>query len=365
MKTALDYAKQACDTLMRKFAPNELPPRDRYHYHQGVFLSGMERTYLLSKDEVYNNYLKAWQDYFVKEDGGIAIYDENPQFDDMQPATLLFRLYENTGEARYRKVLDNFVPIVERWPKNALGGFWHKTKTPNQMWLDGLYMIGPYCVMYASKFNKPYFLDTVYQQMSLMRRNMTDPKTGLLHHAWDDSRRAEWADRTTGLSPVFWGRAMGWYAVAITDILDYLPANYIRRQEFIDAERDIVNALIKFQDEETGLWHQVVDCGDDPANWFETSCTSLFTYAISKSIKLGILDESYVKYADRGYQGVVDTLTFNGDDLIVSKVCIGTGVGDYEFYLKRPTVANDLHGMGAFILMCTEYYDMKRRLGAE
>jgi unsaturated rhamnogalacturonyl hydrolase len=356
MKTALDYAKQGADTLMRKFTVEELPPKNGFHYHQGVFLSGMERTYLLCGEKKYRDYIKAWVDYYIDEDGEIKHCDVR-EFDDMQPAILLFNLYKDTGDERYKKVLDKFAPIVEMWPTNARGGFWHKYHRQNQMWLDTLYMIGPYSVMYASAFDRPYLYETIYQNMDLMRRNMTDPKTGLLRHAWDDSKVIDWCDKETGLSPEFWGRAIGWYAVALTDILDYIPENHPRRQEFISAERDIVNALIRYQDEKTGLWYQVVNKGSEPGNWLETSCSCLYTYAISKSVKRGILDSSYAKFAHRGYRGVIDTLTFQGEDLIVSNICIGTGVGDYDFYINRPTVQNDLHGMGAFLLMCTQYHD--------
>lgn len=359
--TALDYAKMGCDTLIRKFTVEELPPKDRFHYHQGVFLSGMERTYLLSKEEKYGDYIKAWMDYFINENGKIEKWDTTQEFDDMQPGILLFDLYKRTGDVRYKTVLDSFAPVVEQWPKNATGGFWHKYYHPNQMWLDGLYMIGPFCAMYAATFGKEYFFETVYQQMNSMRTNMMDPKTGLLYHAWDDSKLEEWADKETGLSNQFWGRALGWYAVAILDILDYMPENHPRRAAFISAEIDIINALIKFQDEETGLWSQVVDKPKEAGNWFETSCSSLFTYAIAKAIKKGIVDESYKKYMHKGYEGVIKTLTFDEDNnLFVNKVCVGTCVGDYEYYIKRDTVQNDLHGMGAFILMCTEYYDANR-----
>jgi unsaturated rhamnogalacturonyl hydrolase len=355
-KTALDYAKMGADTLMRKFTVEELPPKNRFHYHQGVFLSGVERVFLLSGEKKYYDYIKAWVDYYIDENGDIRYCDVR-EFDDMQPAILLFNLYKTTGDERYKKVLDRFAPVVEQWPTNARGGFWHKYQHPNQMWLDGLYMIGPYSVMYAHYFDKPYFWETVYQQMNLMRCNMTDPKTGLLYHAWDDSKVIDWADKKTGLSPEFWGRAIGWYAVAIMDILDYIPQDHPRRQEFINAERDVINALVRFQDGDTGLWYQVVDKGDKPENWPETSCSSLYTYAISKAIKKGLVHTAYAKYIHKAYQGVIKSLQFEGDNLIVSNICVGTGLGDYDFYIKRPTVQNDLHGMGAFLLMCTEYYD--------
>lgn len=357
-KTPLDYGKSGADTLIRKFTVEELPPKDGFHYHQGVFLSGMERVYLLSGDQKYGKYIKDWFDYFIDNDGNIRNDTRVPQFDDMQPAILLFNLYKNTKDERYKKVLDRFVPMVEKWPTNAQGGFWHKFDMPNQMWLDGLYMIGPYSVMYAHYFNKPYFYETIYQQMNLMRRNMTDPKTGLLHHAWDDSKEMEWCDKTTGLTAEFWGRAIGWYAVAIMDILDYIPESHPRRFEFISAGIDIINALLRFQDEESGLWFQVVDKGDQKGNWLETSCSCLYTYAIAKAVKKGFLHKSYIRHISRAYEGVIKTLKFEGDDLIISNICIGTGLGNYQFYIDRPTVQNDLHGMGAFLLMCSEYQEL-------
>ena len=353
---ALDYAKMGADTLIRKFPVSELPPRNRFHYHQGVFLSGMERIYLLSEDRKYYNYIKDWIDYYIDENGKIRFEDDVRQFDDMQPAILLYNLYRETGDERYKKVLDDFAPIVEMWPTNARGGFWHKYSRPNQMWLDTLYMIGPYSVMYAHYYNNPYLFETIYQQMNLMRRNMTDPKTGLIYHAWDDSAAIDWADKETGLSSEFWGRAIGWYAAAIMDILDYFPARHPRRHEFISAGLDIINALIRFQDEESGLWFQVVDKGGQAGNWHEVSCSCLYTYAIAKAINKGLLHKSYGRYIERAHEGIIKSLRFEGDDLIVSNVCIGTGVGDYQFYINRPTVENDLHGMGAFLLMCCEYY---------
>ena len=361
--TALDYAKQGADTLIRKFSVSELPPKNRFHYHQGVFLSGMERIYFLTESKKYIDYIKGWMDYYIDENGKIRFDVHERQFDDMQPAIMLFNLYNSTKDERYKKVLDSFAPMVEMWPTNALGGFWHKYDRPNQMWLDLLYMIGPFSVMYAHYFGKPYLFEKIYRQMSLMRENITDPKTGLLYHAWDDSKEAEWADSVTGLSPEFWGRAIGWYAVAIQDILDYIPEEHIRRNEFISAGLDIINALVRFQDKETGLWYQVVDKGGCEGNWTEISCSCLYTYAIAKAIKKGFLHKAYLKYVHQAYEGIIKSLKFEGEDLIVSNICVGTGVGDLDFYFKRPTVQNDLHGMGAFILMCTEYYDTCKKSG--
>jgi unsaturated rhamnogalacturonyl hydrolase len=356
-KTALWYAQAGADTLIRRFTVKELPPKNRFHYHQGVFLSGVERIWLLSKKQKYYDYIKAWIDYYIDENGNIRFDEHARQFDDMQPAILLFNLYSKTKDPRYKKVLDDFAPMVEMWPTNARGGFWHKYDQVNQMWLDGLYMIGPWAVMYARHFNKPYFFEKIYRQMNLMCQSMTDSKTGLLYHGWDDSKIAAWADKQTGLSREFWGRAIGWYTVAIMDILDHIPAEHEHRCKFKGAAIDIVNALVRFQDTESGLWFQVVDKDGMPGNWLETSCSCLFIYAIAKAIKKGLLHRSYAQYIRRAYQGIVKSLTFEGNDLILSNISVGTKVGDYNYYINRPTIQNDLHGMGAFLLMCTEYYD--------
>jgi unsaturated rhamnogalacturonyl hydrolase len=364
VKTALDYAGMGADTLIRKFTVSELPPKNRFHYHQGVFLSGVERIYLLSGDRKYYNYIKDWVDYYIDENGKIRFDEHERQFDDMQPAILLFNLYKETQDPRYKKVLDDFVPMVEMWPTNASGGFWHKYDRRNQMWLDGLYMIGPYCAMYAHYFGKTYFYEIIYQQMNLMFRNMRDTEyTGLLYHAWDDSGEADWADKETGLSAEFWGRAIGWYAVAVMDILDYIPHEHKSRREFSHAAYEIPSALIRFQDDETGLWFQIVNKGKHKDNWLETSCSCLYTYAIAKALKKGTLPKFYSTYLHKGYQGIIKSFKFDGENLIVPNICVCTGVGDLQFYFDKPTVENDLHGMGAFLLMCTEYYDTCRHLG--
>lgn len=363
-RNALEYAKMGCDTLMNKFSVKTLPPENKFHYHQGVFLSGMQRTYALCNEEKYFDYIRNWVNNYIDEKGHISGCDPT-QFDDMQPSILLFPLYEKTGDERYKKALDSFVPHVEKWPKNAQGGFWHKFMHPNQMWLDGLYMIGPYHAMYANKFGKKYFYEVVYRQMKLMTENMRDKKTGLLYHGWDDSKEEPWANPDTGLSSQFWGRAIGWYAVAILDVLDYFPKDDPRRDEFISAEKNIINALVKYQDKTTGLWCQVVDKQGKAGNWFESSCSCLFTYAISKAVKTGIVGEEYIEYMKKGYNGVINTITVDEEkcELYVNKVCIGTCIGDYDYYIKRDTVTNDLHGMGAFVLMCSEYYDTLKTKG--
>ena len=353
-KTPIGWAELACDTLMAKFQARDLPPVGHFHYHQGVFLLGLQRCWEQDRRQDYFQYLKAWVDSLVAPDGTVANYDPG-QLDDIQPGILLYPLYEETGDERYKKALDALVSNFPGFPRNREGGLWHKNIRPDQMWLDGLFMAGPIAAEYAAKFSRPEFFDMVTLQAKLMARHNRDPKTGLLYHGWDASRKAPWADPVTGCAPEFWGRADGWFTTALLDILDYLPPSHPDRPALLAIFDDLIHAVLRVQDEKDGRWYQVLDKGGRPDNWLENSCSCLFVYSIAKAVRMGYLDRKYLGSARKGYDGVIRSLTFDENGRVeIGHVCIGTGIGDYPFYVARPTSVNDLHGVGAFLIMCDE-----------
>ena len=346
------YAKASVDTMMRKFQAADLPPKGHFHYHQGVFLSGVYQTWQLCGEERYFRYMKDWVDSCVDENGEIHTYDRG-QLDDIQPGILLFPLYEKTGDVRYKKALDTLLPVIRDFPRNEAGGFWHKQWYPDQMWLDGLYMAGPISAEYGKKFDAPEYLDLVVEQALLMEEKTRDKNTGLWYHAWDCSKKEGWADPVTGLSPEFWGRSIGWVPVAVLDDLDFLPGDHPGREGLRRLVRELLQAVCHYQSPE-GMWYQVVDKADREENWPETSCTCLFVAAICKAVREGILPASFMEQARKGYEAVIRHLGWEGENLLVQGVCVGTGVGDYRHYCERPTSVNDLHGVGAFLIMCAQ-----------
>jgi len=351
-KKPIGPAKHACDTMMRKFAAEDLPPKGRFHYHQGVFLSGVYKTYELCGEEKYFEYVKDWIDSVIDANGKV-LDQRGVQMDDMQPGILLYPLIAKYGEARYKAALDYLIGMFDSYPKNDDGGLWHKDIYPNQMWLDGLYMGGPICAEYGSRFGSPKHIDFVVQQARLMQKHTRDDATGLWYHAWDASKKADWCNPETGLSPEFWGRSIGWVPVALLDDLDFIPDNHPGHADICKMTADLLAAVCKHQSE-GGLWHQVVNKGGQEGNWLETSCSCLFTAAICKAVEKGILDRQYLQNARKGYEAVIASLKYDGDDVLIDNVCIGTGVGDYKHYCERPTSTNDLHGVGAFLIMCAE-----------
>jgi unsaturated rhamnogalacturonyl hydrolase len=313
----------------------------------------MMKTYALCGNEAYFSYIKAWVDSIVDPYGNISEFNPG-QLDDLQPGVLLFPLYQRTGDARYKAAMDTVAYYIEHFPRCQDGGFWHKAWYRGQMWLDGLYMAGPYAAQYGAAFGQPAFFDLDAQQARIMREKTRDARTGLWYHAWDENRQQPWADKQTGRSPEFWGRSIGWVPVALLEELDAIPSSHSAHTEITRIAIDLLTAVIPHQDDKTGLWYQVVDKGGQAGNWLETSCTCLFVAAICKAVRLGLLDSSALAAARKGFVGVLRGLEYNDQGVLLSKVCIGTGVGDYKHYIERPTSVNDLHGAGAFLLMCTE-----------
>lgn len=352
-QTPLQWAQTACDSLMAKFTPQELPPANRWHYHQGVFLFSMIRLWERTGEERYYQYVKAYVDHLIDANGNF--YFARDELDAIQAGVLLFPLYRRTGEQKYKVAASKLRNLFGTLNLTSEGGYWHKDKYPNQMWLDGLYMGGVFAVNFAAEFGESIWFDKVLHQESLMRKHMKDAKSGLLYHAWDESRKAPWANPETGCSPEFWGRSVGWYGMAVTDILQVLPADWKGRDQLVNAVRDLVDGLVRCQDKESGLWYQVLNKGDQPDNWPETSCTALFVYTIAKAVVNGYLDKRYIASAKKGFEGLLNKIYIDKDGfLVMPDICIGTSAGDYQNYVTRPTSMNDLHGVGAFILGCLE-----------
>lgn len=352
-KTPLGYAKAACDTMMRRYEAADLPPRGHFHYHQGVFLSGVYKTHRLCGNDAYFTYLKDWVDSVFTEDGKIKNDYKHADLDDIQPGILLFPLLDATGDPKYLRCIDSVADQLKDIPLCQCGGFYHKVALTGQMWLDGLYMVGPFAAEYARRFDHGEWLEQTVSEIFLMQEHTRIPETGLWRHAWDETRTADWCDPKTGLAPEYWGRSLGWVPIAVMDVLDQMQPDHPRYEDLRMLVADLLQALLRYQSPD-GRWYQVVDKPDQPGNWPENSCTCLYAAALSKAVRLGILPGEALSAAEKGYKGVIRSLHWDGEDLLIGDVCVGTGVGDYDFYCGRPCSTNDLHGVGAFLLMCCE-----------
>ena len=274
-------------------------------------------------------------------------------------------LYRVLGKEKYKKAADLLRSQLKTHPRTKEGGFWHKKIYTYQMWLDGLYMGAPFYAEYAMLFMKDTAFDDIANQFIWMEKHARDAKTGLLYHAWDESKEQKWANKETGASPLFWARAMGWYADALVDALDYFPADHPKRQALIDILNRLVNAIEKQQDKTTGLWYDVMNYNGPgkEKNYFEASASCQFTYAIAKGVRKGYLPAAKLAIAKKGYAGIVKRFikVENGQTNLHGTVKVsGLGGnpyrdGSFEYYMSEPVIVNDPKGVGAFLLASTKW----------
>lgn len=335
-----------------------------WNYELGTLLEGFDAVWLNSTDRRYYNYIKASVDQFVEPDGSIPtrILDEY-QLDNVLLGRQLLLLYGVTLDQHYYKAATLLYDQLLHQPRTPSGGFWHKQRYPSQMWLDGLYMAEPFYAEYAATFRHPEAFKDITRQFELMDLHARDLKTGLLYHGWDESKQERWADKKTGLSSQFWGRAMGWYMMALVDTLSYYPEDDPGRKELLaQLERDAA-ALVKVQDSASGLWYQVLDKPGAPGNYLESSASCMFVYALAGGVRRGYLPMSYLASAERGYKGILSHFiqTGPGDEVSLTQTVKGAGLGgnpyrdgSYEYYIGEKTGTNDAKGVGAFLLASAE-----------
>ena len=338
----------------------------RWDYEQGLMLKALERVWQRTGDAKYFTYIQKDLDQYVQKDGSIRTYKPDEYLLDNVTtghAVLLLAQVSGPNQDKYSKAAQLLRKQLDTQPRTNEGGFWHKKIYPNQMWLDGLYMAAPFYAEYSRLFNQPAGLEDVAKQFALVEKHLVDAKTGLLYHGYDESRTQAWANKTTGQSPNFWDRGIGWYAMALVDVLDYFPANHPQRPALVQALQRLAPALAKYQDPKTGTWSLVMTQEGRQGNYAEASGSSMFVYALAKGVRLGYLDKKYAAVARKGYDGLLKTFVAteaNGALALNGTVSVG-GLGgkpyrdgSYEYYLTEPLRKNDLKGVGPFILASTE-----------
>ncbi|MFF3131727.1 glycoside hydrolase family 88/105 protein [Streptomyces mirabilis] len=346
---AQDWSVALIDSTMARYAPSTI---GGWSYPVGLYLYGQYLTYQRTHDARYLTYIKSYVDRFVSSDGSIG--QSFNSLDSMQAGRLLTILHHETGQDRYRKAALKIRNRLSTYPRTSDGGFWHAdtSSRAHQLWSDGVYMVNPFLVEYGKEFGDATYANDEAAKQLYVYGNHLQVASGLLKHAYDESKTASWADPATGLAPEHWCRAVGWYAMAIVNVLDAIPVNHPRRPQLVGIFRRLAAGLEKYQDPATGRWFEVIDKGARGDNWTETSCSSMFTYALSRGAQQGYLDPHYASVAQRGYQGVLARMSVGSDGRTnLTDISIGTNVGDYAYYIARDRATNDFHGLGAFLIM--------------
>ena len=334
-----------------------------WNYIDGCMMTALLAMTDITGERVCADFAERVIDHFVQEDGSIATFDaEKHSLDDINEGRVLFRLYRETGKEKYRLAAETLRRALDSQPRTAEGSWWHKLIYPNQVWLDGIYMAQPFSALYARELGGGDTSDIVRQVLTV-RDRMRDDRTGLYYHGYDASRTAFWCDPVTGRSQCFWLRAIGWFSVALADLMEILPEG-ADREALAPVYTDLMESLVRFADPETGLYWQVVDQGGREGNYLESSGSSMIAYAMLKGARLGLLPASFAELGRKTFDGLIEKkLSFTDGELNLDGICLVAGLGPennrrrdgtYAYYISEPVVKNDAKGVAPFLLCYTE-----------
>ncbi|RZJ52259.1 MAG: glycoside hydrolase family 88 protein [Flavobacterium sp.] len=363
----LKWSDKMALTLMKRHPESYMlddSKKPKWDYVHALVLHSIEELYKKNPDPRYKAYVRSYVDELVQADGSIKTYEfDKYNIDLVVPGRLLFDIYATSKEEKYLTALQQIRKQLTEQPRTASGGFWHKQIYPNQMWLDGLYMGEPFYAQYTVTFENGKSLDDIAKQFELIQLHATDPKTGLLYHGWDESKEMPWANKETGNSPNFWSRALGWYVMALVDVLDYFPKDHPKQKELVQYLNSASAALAKYQDK-SGLWYQVTDKGGEKENYLEASGSSMFAYAFAKGANKGYLPSNYKKIANKAFDGLTKVLIKKVDEdggITLTNCCQVAGLGgnpyrdgSYDYYVNERKKDNDPKATGPFILAALE-----------
>jgi unsaturated rhamnogalacturonyl hydrolase len=347
----------------------------KWAYDFGVVQDGLYALWKRTGETAYFTYIQNNMDAFISADGIIDTYkQEHVNIDNIKNGTVLLNLYEVTGQQKYWKAATSLWEQLKIQPRTKQGSFWHKKIYPNQVWLDGLYMGQPFYAEYAALVGNKEAFEDIANQFVRIEKNARDGKTGLLYHAWDESKTERWANAKTGLSPHIWARAMGWYAMGLVETLDHFPKAHHRRQELIDILNRLATAVKSTQDKKSGLWYDILDRPGYKGNYFESSASSMFVYAIAKAVRMGYLPDAYFAVANKGYEGILKEFVeqrAEGKVNLKGTVSVsGLGGkpyrdGSYAYYMSEKVVTNDPKGVGAFLMAANEMEMASGKTGSD
>ena len=347
----------------------------KWNYIDGCMLKAILDMYYATGNTKYFDFAKNYTDFFIDDNGGILGYKvEEYNCDQINMGKILFDLYRATKEEKYSKAIELLYSQLLTHPRISTGNFWHKLIYPNQVWLDGLYMVQPFYLEYDMLFNSGKNVKDIFDQFRHVITIMRDEKSHLLYHGYDESREMFWANKETGLSQNFWTRSIGWFAMALVDTAEKLDERFAHELSILqDYLKILMDALLKVADPETKMFYQVTDKGNKPGNYLETSGTCAIAYTLMKGARLGYLPSTYFNHGKEIFDSVVEhKLVLEDNNFVLKDICLVAGLGgmagkggyqqrdgSFEYYISEPRVNNDAKGVAPFLFAYSEILRMQ------
>ncbi|HXI00715.1 MAG TPA: glycoside hydrolase family 88 protein [Sphingobacteriaceae bacterium] len=328
---------------------------NKWHYSNGVMNVGLLQAAKVLGDKKYSEYTARNFDFIFSNLSSFKQGFENKErtewstyyrmniLDDYGAlSAAILDLNELVNRDDYRTYTQKAANHTQKGLLRLKDGTWSRDRPRNMtVWADDLYMGVPFMArMGRITGNKKYFDDAI-KQVENFTRLLYNPSTNLYYHCYYNDVEM------TGVA--HWLRCNGWVVLAQTELLNNLPKDHPKRKELIANLLRQIIGYSRYQDNKSGLWHQLIDKQD---SYLETSGTAMFTYAVARAVNEGWINKSYLSIAENGWKGVASKITAKGE---IEDVCIGTGISEsIAFYYERPTKLNDYHAIGAVLLAGTE-----------
>ncbi len=350
------------ESFIDSYLSNYTPYKASWNYEDGCIYKGAMDLYRVTQQEKYLAFILDQLEGFVTAEGGIINYrPEEFNIDNINAGKVLFDIYTLTGQVKYRQAIERLKGQLDKHPRTQEKNFWHKKIYPNQVWLDGLYMAMPFYAKYEKVFNRGIYIEDICHQFLNVRKRVWDAKKQLYYHGYDESRKEAWCDPNTGLSKNFWGRAMGWYAMALVDTLEIIADEEAYCKALKEMLVEALEGLLRYREEKSGLWYQVIDAGPREGNYLETSASLMIAYTLMKAVRLGYIPEAMKAYGLKAFEGVINTY-LDSDNKHLGGICGVAGLGNtpyrdgsYEYYISEKITINDPKGVGALMMAYSEY----------
>lgn len=363
------------ENYIREYLTEYQNYKDYWNYEDGCVLIGAKQLYEATGEEGYFTFIETYLKHFVMDDGTIAHYQTDKfNIDSINSGKILFFMYDKTGEEKYRKAIEFVMDQLRNHPRCKCGNFFHKQIYPDQIWLDGLYMAQPFYMEYETKFDKKEQYNDIINQFENVQKYLYDKDKGLCYHACDVEKVQYWANKETGCSANFWLRSMGWYMMALVDTMDAMSIEiYEQYRKLQDIFKLMLKGILRYQDEETGLFYQVIDRSDVEGNYLETSGSAMIGYAIMKACRMGILlKEKYEPIGTGIFESLIENkLQEENSSMHLKGICEMAGLGpenrperdgSVSYYLSEKIVDDDPKGVGPFMMAYAQYLQLKKEI---
>ena len=356
------------DNEKRTPSGNDKPYLFDWSYYNGVVMEGLFDIYEADPENngEYLDYVKEYLDAMIVTDETghkslnrrLAGYVDYHGADCYKTAALIIRVATLTGNQDYLQICADLYRdltdtsyintsghnVPKEYTEEALGhNYWHcwaGNKAPMfKVWLDGIYMLQPFISHYAAYIKDEKQLALIQERLDWVAKTLLAPN-GMYYHA---------ANSAEDVCAFHWTRAMGWYGMAMVDVMEVLPESYMEARKA--ALKTFVDGMLKYQDE-SGLWANVADWKVTETNRLEVSGTSMIVYTILKGVRNGWLDASYKEAALKGFLAMVETkMDEKGlHDIYLKASANNTNnYEDTEYYLT-----DEGKGAGPFIMAYSE-----------